>query len=320
VSLGYFKVWRQLEDSDLWRTDPLTIKIWLWILMHACHKEQRLPHLILQPGELLTTYAEVMKAMVVPGHGFRKRFAPSLQTVRTSMQALCELYVISKQQAPQQGGLHVKVLHWADYQSTEEGSATDHVTDISTDLQQTSNTIQECKNEKNEGKREDSGFSFDSLLFDETLKSAAAPKMEKAGEEKKPSPTAQRIVAAFVDAHALPPDRNRIGRFAKKVKEELDRGVIPATILTSVAQRMGERGLGPGLFGDVVAEFGAKAARRNGDRIDETEDQHRRHVQMAQEWIREGDGDPFWLEHIRTTLGEVVYGEVKDYKPVYREV
>lgn len=148
MALGYFKVWRQLENSDLWRTDPLTIKIWLWILMHVCHKEQRLPNLTLQPGELITTYAEIMKAMVVPGHGFRKKFDPSLQTVRTSMQALCDLYVIAKQQAPQQGGLHIKVLHWAKYQSNDGSVATGYATDIVTDLQQTSNTIQEGKEGK----------------------------------------------------------------------------------------------------------------------------------------------------------------------------
>lgn len=132
MSLGYFKVWRQLEDSDLWATDPLTIKIWLWILMHACYKEQRLPALTLQPGELVTTYAEIMEAMVVPGHGFRKRVAPSIQTVRTSIQALCNLYAISKQQAKHQGGLHIKVLHWEEYQGLDTEPTTGYATDIST--------------------------------------------------------------------------------------------------------------------------------------------------------------------------------------------
>jgi hypothetical protein len=185
-SLGYVKVWRKLEDSDLWMTDPLTLKIWLWILMHACHKEQRLANITLQPGELLTTYTEIMKAMVVPGHGFRKRYAPTLQTVRSSMQALCALYVISKQQAPQQGGLHIKVLHWEDYQGQAKGQPTPYVTDISTDLQQTSNTIQEGK-ECKEVKTLMSEASSDLSLFGDddppTSKEKPREKKQKKGLE-----------------------------------------------------------------------------------------------------------------------------------------
>ena len=224
---GYFKVWRQLEDSDLWATDPLTIKIWLWILMHACHKEQRLPNLTLQPGELITTYAAIMEAMVVPGHGFRKRVAPSIQTVRTSMQALCALYVISKQQAPQQGGLHIKVLQWDKFQGTNAEPSTGYATDISTDFQQTSNTIQECKAVK----------ALDQRLFLTDTSTPVSPKVE--GGFSAGDGIAHAVAVAKANS-LTPPSAQWKGRLGKTTKERLQAGATPANLMLAIERMVVE--------------------------------------------------------------------------------
>ncbi len=227
MSLGYVKVWRQLEDSDLWGTDPLTLKIWLWILMHACHKERRLPNITLQPGELVTTYAAIMEAMVVPGHGFRKRVAPSIRTVRTSMQALCDLYVLSKRQAPRQGGLHLKVLQWDKFQNGASEQATGYATDVATDIRQTSDTIQECKKVKNEDQR----------LFLTDTSTPVSPKVE--GDFAAGDGIAHAL--AIAKANGLtPPSSQWKGRLGKTTKERLQAGATPANLMLAIERMVVE--------------------------------------------------------------------------------
>lgn len=101
------KVYRKMLDSDVWGTSYLARCIFLWLLLSVDYEQRKLP-----PGEMLTTYAKVAAA-VAPKYGK----APTQKQVRTALDSLRSAEVVATDRHTNgQTCLHIKVLHWQDYQ------------------------------------------------------------------------------------------------------------------------------------------------------------------------------------------------------------
>lgn len=111
------KVHRKLLESNVWRLPALDLKLWVWILLSASASEYDLDNGIhLEPGEFVTTYARMREALATDAMGPLPRHVPSMKEVRVALRHHKERGTVEVGQALGQTGLHIKVLHWNEYQ------------------------------------------------------------------------------------------------------------------------------------------------------------------------------------------------------------
>ncbi len=113
---GWVKLWRKLEQSDVWSSSLLTRSVWIWILMHANHESKEWNGQILEAGEFITSYAKISKGVAWTEN--RKVVIPSAKRARTAVELLTNLGCLRA--GYRQGGLWIKVLHWEQYQGSDD--------------------------------------------------------------------------------------------------------------------------------------------------------------------------------------------------------
>lgn len=124
MNAGYIKLWRKTIDSAVWRLPPLEFNVWIWLLMSANwepHKALLLQEeVVVGAGEIVTSYAHIAEGIAWGGGRGRKRTLPSVGQMRTAVRHLVDLNCIQTLLEPGQGRhqpwLHIKVLHWDQYQ------------------------------------------------------------------------------------------------------------------------------------------------------------------------------------------------------------
>ena len=83
---GAFTIARRIFTSEIWRKDPMYLKIWLWIIGRANHSDAVKDGFKYVRGELVTTYGEIQNAGVFIRN--RKRSCPSIKTIRIILEWL----------------------------------------------------------------------------------------------------------------------------------------------------------------------------------------------------------------------------------------
>jgi hypothetical protein len=156
---GWVKLWRRLEDSDIWELPPTTIKIWIWLLMHANHETRTVYGINVEPGELITSYDSICKGIAWKEKGGHVTTATPNQ-VRWAIKCLEARQTLVRY--PHQQHLHLKVLNWSKFQNTTPAPQQDHDRphdNATTDSRQTHDSKQEgrsrTKEEKNYAPRFD---------------------------------------------------------------------------------------------------------------------------------------------------------------------
>ena len=112
---GWVKLWRKLEDSNVWGLSPLAVKIWIWVLMNANHSDSEWMGEKLCAGELITSYANIARGVAYTEN--RSLIVPSQKAVRTALTRLSVLDAL--RHGPRQNSLWIKVLQWELYQGSE---------------------------------------------------------------------------------------------------------------------------------------------------------------------------------------------------------
>lgn len=69
---GWIKLHRSLKDNGHLSMPDSTLKIWIWILLTACHDTERLRDIILQPGQLLASYDRLSSELSNGGKAMSK--------------------------------------------------------------------------------------------------------------------------------------------------------------------------------------------------------------------------------------------------------
>jgi hypothetical protein len=101
-----------MEDSDIWSLPPLTLRVWVWLLLHVNTDAKEWRGMSIEPGELITSYAHIAKGVAWTEN--RARREPSIKSLRCVLKRL-EMGQALRQE-PRQGGIWIKVLHWEEYQ------------------------------------------------------------------------------------------------------------------------------------------------------------------------------------------------------------
>ena len=138
MSKGFIKLWRQIDDSAIAKHSPLHYRVWCWLLTHASHKHTVVEGIDLEAGELATTYRRI--ATSITWEENRSPVVPSSRQLRTVMSNLERLEMVQIENRTKtgtktgtatgldaglrQGYLHIKVLHWTDYQGQSTTTAT----------------------------------------------------------------------------------------------------------------------------------------------------------------------------------------------------
>lgn len=134
---GYVKLWRKLEDSDIFKNEK-ALKIWIWILIKANHQERTVlfgrRKIVVNPGEFImglnkaSEHLDLAKSTI----HFWVNYLNDLQMV--------ELKKTNKYTL-------IKVKNWGDYQGGE--TQTELQKNSKRTLKETNNNVQQCSNIKN---------------------------------------------------------------------------------------------------------------------------------------------------------------------------
>lgn len=145
---GWIKLYRKIEDSDIWALPPLTRNIWFWILLHTNHEDRTWMGVVVPRGELITSYRSIAEG-VAWGSG-KNKVVPSIKTIRCVIHKLIQIGNLGhgSGQAPGQGGLWLKVLHWEDYQDKPKTKRAGFGAGSGADLGQGQGIKQEVKKER----------------------------------------------------------------------------------------------------------------------------------------------------------------------------
>lgn len=145
-SPGYILAARTLQQSAIWTREPLYLKCFLWLLFMANHKDVKRNGYQYRRGELITTYTEIIKAMVF--YQNKKPIFPTLKQVRNllswlSSEGMIEVYPIRKlRKEPERTradttaqtgayiGIKIVIINYDTYQTPEnyKGTHTDRAT------------------------------------------------------------------------------------------------------------------------------------------------------------------------------------------------
>lgn len=114
---GWIKLWRCIDESDVWQLPPLAYRIWTWILVHANSTPATVFGIELQPGEMLTSYSKIADGVAWTENKALQK--PSSKAVRWALERLSQCQALRHE--PRQGGTWIKVLQWSKYQANDEG-------------------------------------------------------------------------------------------------------------------------------------------------------------------------------------------------------
>lgn len=81
-SEGAFVTSRSLFKSEVWEKDPIYLKVWIWMLGRANHKDIKKGDFIYHRGEFSTWYGEISEALSYKSYKNHKRFTLSKQQIR----------------------------------------------------------------------------------------------------------------------------------------------------------------------------------------------------------------------------------------------
>jgi hypothetical protein len=146
---GWVKLWRKLEDSDVWELSPLALRVWVWILLHASREAHTWRGIGLQPGDLITSYDQIAKG--VAWKQDREKIVPTVDAIRWTLKTLKSHQALH--QEPHQGGLYLKVLHWDQYQSEKPRTTPGTIPVTTPEPHQDHTTIQEEKKKEVKNKQ-----------------------------------------------------------------------------------------------------------------------------------------------------------------------
>lgn len=138
---GYVKVYRKLLDNPLVCKDADHLAVWLYLLLHATHREHaelfRGEKLLLKPGQLLTG---------------RKAIAAKLKLNENKVQRILKTFE-KEQQIEQQASNKnrlITICKWQEYQSSIEQQDEQPLNNKRTTAEQQLNTYKNDKNVKND--------------------------------------------------------------------------------------------------------------------------------------------------------------------------
>lgn len=99
LSPGYILTARTLQQSRIWFKEPLHLKCFFWLVLNANHADVERNGYQYKRGELVTTYTEIIKAMVF--YHNKKPIFPTLKQVRNILawltsEGMIEVYPIRK--------------------------------------------------------------------------------------------------------------------------------------------------------------------------------------------------------------------------------
>ena len=123
---GYIKLWRKIEDSEVWSLPPLDFKVWIWLLTHAAYKPRTIlmAGVTLEPGDLTTTYREIADGVAWKNIGDDDtEQKPTTKQLRTVLQHLYTLQMLAPLHTQTQGFLHLRIINWKKYQSEDDARA-----------------------------------------------------------------------------------------------------------------------------------------------------------------------------------------------------
>ncbi|MCF8051573.1 MAG: hypothetical protein K9L59_10075 [Desulfobacterales bacterium] len=108
---GFVLLSRKIMDSGIMEKPPLYMKLWIWMLLRASHKD----HGSLKRGQLFTTHRK-MQAAMTHKVGFRKE-KPSIKEIR----GVLEFLTISRMVVTMKGthGTLITILNYDKYQTPE---------------------------------------------------------------------------------------------------------------------------------------------------------------------------------------------------------
>lgn len=116
--MSWIKVWRQLLESRVFR-DAILLKVWIWCLLKAVHKEQWVP---IKTGRGTTTVLLKPGQFFFGRHQGAKELSLPPSTLYRKMQCLCVLAMIALK-----SDTHcsiVTILNWETFQGEWTGNRT----------------------------------------------------------------------------------------------------------------------------------------------------------------------------------------------------
>jgi len=99
TSPGYILTARTLQQSRIWFKEPLHLKCFFWLVLNTNHTDIERNGYLYKRGELVTTYTEIIKAMVF--YHNKKPIFPSMKQVRNILtwlasEGMIEVYPLRK--------------------------------------------------------------------------------------------------------------------------------------------------------------------------------------------------------------------------------
>lgn len=79
--LGYIRLWRKLQKSDVWDMPPEALKLFLFLLLNATHKPVAVrinktgKEITLQPGQLIISMRQISKRLSIPTSNIFRHFS-----------------------------------------------------------------------------------------------------------------------------------------------------------------------------------------------------------------------------------------------------
>ena len=109
IDRGFILLARKLESSEIMNKPPLYVKLWVWMLMQASHKD----HGSLKRGQFFTTYNQMRRAMSWEVGG--RIETPTTKQIRTAVDFLSEKSFVGRLKVTQ--GLVITILNYDFYQT-----------------------------------------------------------------------------------------------------------------------------------------------------------------------------------------------------------
>jgi len=107
---GYIKLHRKLLENE-WHDDPITMAVWVYCLLRANYETSRWHGEIIQPGQFITSYAQMAKDVGV-----------SVRQLRTALDHLKATRQVTRSatKTATRSATLITIENWAEYQSAGE--------------------------------------------------------------------------------------------------------------------------------------------------------------------------------------------------------
>jgi len=123
-----FTIDRKIFESDIWHGPPLKLKIWIYLLGNANHKDGKWMGIPLKRGQLIRSYRTIQKACSYKiGYRVKK---PSLSTICT----ICEEFTkeLRIERRSEHGGQVITILNYNELQPMKKHEQNDEANDTRT--------------------------------------------------------------------------------------------------------------------------------------------------------------------------------------------